>query len=129
MDTICSVKGRIKWRKIVGSVKTGRNQLLWEIEMYIKQTSEYAKWFDKLKDGRARAKIAIRLRRIQETDNLGDWKSLKDGIGELRVDYGPGYRIYFAKRGMDIILLLAGGDKSSQETDIAKAKKINESNP
>lgn len=129
MDTICSVKGRIKWRKIVGSVKTGRNQLLWEIEMYIKQTSEYAKWFDKLKDGRARAKIAIRLRRIQETDNLGDWKSLKDGIGELRVDYGPGYRIYFAKRGMDIILLLAGGDKSSQKTDIAKAKKINESNP
>lgn len=129
MDTMCSVKGRIKWRKIVGSVKTGRNQLLWEIEMYIKQTSEYAKWFDKLKDGRARTKIVIRLRRIQETDNLGDWKSLKDGIGELRVDYGPGYRIYFAKRGKDIILLLAGGDKSSQETDIAKAKKINESNP
>lgn len=126
---MCSVKGRIKWRKIVGSVKTGRNQLLWEIEMYIKQTSEYAKWFDKLKDGRARTKIVIRLRRIQETDNLGDWKSLKDGIGELRVDYGPGYRIYFAKRGKDIILLLAGGDKSSQETDIAKAKKINESNP
>lgn len=97
--------------------------------MYIKQTSEYAKWFDKLKDERARAKITIRLRRIEKTDNLGDWKSLKDGIGELRVDCGPGYRIYFAKRGMDIILLLAGGDKSSQEADIAKAKKINESNP
>lgn len=122
-------KRKARWRNIVGSVKTGRYQSLWEIKMYIKQTSEYVKWFDKLKDERAQAKIAIRLRRIQETDNLGDWKSLKDGIGELRIDYGPGYRIYFAKRGLDIILLLAGGDKSSQEADIAKAKKINESNP
>ena len=122
-------KRKARWRNIVGSVKTGRYQSLWEIKMYIKQTSEYVKWFDKLKDERAQAKIAIRLRRIQETDNLADWKSLKDGIGELRIDYGPGYRIYFAKRGLDIILLLAGGDKSSQEADIAKAKKINESNP
>ena len=97
--------------------------------MYVKQTDEYAKWFAKLKDERARAKIIIRLRRIEKTDNLGDWKSLKDGIGELRIDYGPGYRIYFAKRGTDIILLLAGGDKSSQESDITKAKRLNEFNP
>ena len=99
--------------------------------MIIKQTSEFDKWFKKLQDGQARAKISVRIRRLQESGHLGDWKVIKGGNGvcEMRINYGPGYRIYFSKRGEEIVLLLAGGDKSSQDADIAKAKKITEENP
>lgn len=67
----------------------------------------------------------MRLRRIALTGNLGDYKPVGDGVFELRIDYGQGYRIYFAQRGNELILLLIGGDKSSQERDIKKAKELN----
>ena len=92
--------------------------------MLIKQTTEYVKWFDKLKDGKAKARIDVRVRRIAAQDHFGDFKPVGDGICELRIDYGPGYRIYYTQRGEEIVLLLIGGDKSTQQSDIKKAKQI-----
>ena len=92
--------------------------------MVIIETTEYSKWFDKLKDGKAKAKIDVRVRRIAAQDHFGDFKPVGDGICELRIDYGPGYRIYYTKRGEEIVLLLIGGDKSTQQSDIKKAKQI-----
>jgi putative addiction module killer protein len=89
----------------------------------IRQTEEFSKWFEKLKDKTARAKIAIRIRRIS-LGNIGDVKPVGEGISELRLNYGPGYRVYFAQRGSKLIVLLAGGDKTTQSADIKKAKKI-----
>lgn len=79
-------------------------------------------WLESLRDRQARARIKKRLDRI-ELGNLGDFKSIGKGVMELRVDYGPGYRIYFAQSGATIILLLCGGDKSTQDQDILKAKQ------
>lgn len=79
-------------------------------------------WLDGLRDRTARARIATRITRVQ-AGLLGDYKSF-DGIGELRIDYGPGYRLYFVQRGPVIIILLCGGDKSSQKRDIKRAKTI-----
>lgn len=92
--------------------------------MVIIETIEYSKWFDKLKDGKAKAKIDVRVRRIAAQDHFGDFKPVGDGICELRIDYGPGYRIYYIQRGEEIVLLLIGGDKSTQQSDIKKAKQI-----
>ncbi len=89
----------------------------------IRQTEEFSKWFEKLKDRTARAKIAIRIRRIS-LGNFGDVKPVGEGISELRIDYGPGYRVYFVQRDHHLIILLAGGDKTTQSADIKKAKKI-----
>jgi len=89
----------------------------------IRQTEYYIKWFEKLKDIRARARIAIRIRRVS-LGNLGDVKPVGDGISELRIDYGPGYRVYFTQRSNQFIILLAGGDKKTQASDIQKAKKL-----
>ncbi len=85
----------------------------------VRQTSVFEDWLEGLKDREARRRIAIRLVRI-EAGLLGDVKYFK-GVGELRIDYGPGYRVYFAKRGELIILLLCGGDKKTQQRDIARA--------
>ncbi|MBZ9709586.1 type II toxin-antitoxin system RelE/ParE family toxin [Mesorhizobium sp. ESP7-2] len=85
----------------------------------VRKTAEFAGWFKSLKDVRAKARIQIRIDRV-ELGNLGDAKFF-DGIGELRVDHGPGYRIYFVKASNTIIILLCGGDKSSQKADIKKA--------
>lgn len=85
----------------------------------VRKTAEFVGWFKSLKDVRAKARIQIRIDRV-ELGNLGDAKFF-DGIGELRVDYGPGYRIYFVKASNTIIILLCGGDKSSQKADIKKA--------
>lgn len=93
--------------------------------MKIKQTSEFRRWLKKLKDKDAAMRIVLRPRRIELTGNLGDAKPLSDGIFELRFDFGPGYRVYFSKRGHIALLLLIGGDKSSQRADIAKAKRLN----
>ena len=89
----------------------------------IEKTNHFDKWFKKLKDVRAKAKIAVLFKKI-EIGNLGDHKSIGDGLSEFRIAYGPGYRIYYRKKGNIIILLLNGGDKNSQERDIARAKEI-----
>ena len=89
----------------------------------VRQTAEYETWFDGLRDVRARARIDLRLRRVS-LGNLGDVKRLGGGVAELRIDYGPGYRIYFARRGPALVLLLAGGDKSTQAADIARAREL-----
>ena len=91
----------------------------------VRRTDEFARWLKRLKDSDAKSRINLRIRRIVLTGNLGDYKPVGDGVYELRVDYGPGYRVYFAQRGKEIILLLIGGDKSSQQRDIKKAREIN----
>lgn len=70
--------------------------------------------------------ILVRIQRLSLTGNFGDAKSVGDGVFEMRIDYGPGYRLYYALRGSELVLLLIGGDKSSQQKDIAKAKKLNQ---
>jgi len=87
----------------------------------LRQTETFTKWRSKLKDERARAAIALRLARLA-FGHVGDAKSVGDGVSELRIHYGPGYRVYFQRRGEIIVVLLCGGDKSTQAKDIAKAK-------
>ncbi|MDX8401357.1 MAG: type II toxin-antitoxin system RelE/ParE family toxin [Mariprofundaceae bacterium] len=89
----------------------------------IRKTSEYDRWFSRLRDERARARINIRIRRLS-LGNPGDVKPVGGGISELRIDVGKGYRVYFTRRGKRIILLLAGGDKSTQSRDINKAQRL-----
>lgn len=89
------------------------------------QTDEFAKWLKRLKDAAARARILVRVQRLSLTENFGDAKPGGDGVFEMRIDYGPGYRLYYALRGNELVLLLIGGDKSSQQRNIAKAKKLN----
>ncbi|HCA57462.1 MAG TPA: addiction module antitoxin RelB [Blastocatellia bacterium] len=89
----------------------------------IRQTEHYAKWFEALKDHMARARIDVRIRRLS-LGNPGDVKPVGEGVSEMRIDYGPGYRVYFLTKGSELILLLIGGDQSTQEKDIAKAKQI-----
>jgi putative addiction module killer protein len=88
------------------------------------KTDEFEKWFKDLRDTNARARISIRIDRIK-LGNLGDTKGIGDGVMELRIDCGPGYRLYCTKRGSTIILLLIGGNKSTQAKDVEKAKKLN----
>jgi putative addiction module killer protein len=90
-----------------------------------KQTETFRKWRTRLKDERARAMIASRLDRLA-FGNAGDVKPVGPGISELRIDYGPGYRVYFLRRGSEIIILLCGGDKGTQENDIRTAKRLAE---
>mgnify|MGYP000216849932 FL=1 len=89
----------------------------------IQQTETYAKWFAGLRDRVVRARIDIRIRRLS-LGNAGDTKPVGEGVSELRVDHGPGYRIYFIQRGEVVIVLLAGGDKSTQDKDIRNAKAL-----
>lgn len=86
-------------------------------------TQDFQDWLDDLKDRRAQARIVARLRRA-EMGNLGDWKSLGHEISEMRVDVGAGYRLYFTRRGDIVIVMLAGGAKSSQARDIKRVQKI-----
>ena len=85
----------------------------------IQQTAHFSKWYLALKDRRAAERIALRLVRLQ-SGLFGDVKFF-DGIGEVRIDYGPGYRVYFVQRGDVLVILLCGGDKSTQRRDIARA--------
>jgi len=89
----------------------------------IKSTTIFSKWLSKLKDMRGRIAVARRIERM-EHGNFGDVKSVRKSISELRIATGPGYRVYFTKREMRIIILLVGGDKSSQSQDIEKAEKL-----
>ena len=89
----------------------------------VNQTPTFKKWMSKLRDIRAKARILFRLTQV-EGGNLGDYKSVGDGILEMRIDYGPGYRLYFVRNGDTVVILLIGGDKSTQDRDIEKAKEI-----
>ncbi len=89
----------------------------------IRQTPEYAAWFASLRDRIAKTRIDIRIRRLS-LGNPGDAKPIGEGVSELRVDHGPGYRVYFVQRGSVLVVLLAGGDKSTQAQDIRKAKTL-----
>jgi putative addiction module killer protein len=89
----------------------------------IRETPAYAAWFAALRDRTARARIDIRIRRLS-LGNSGDIRPVGEGISELRIHYGPGYRIYLKKQGDTVAILLAGGDKSSQAKDIRLAKDL-----
>jgi putative addiction module killer protein len=86
----------------------------------VRQTEAYAEWFARLRDRQARARIDARVRRLS-LGNPGDVKPVGEGVSELRIDYGPGYRVYFVQRGKTLIVLLAGGDKRTQDRDINTA--------
>ena len=89
----------------------------------IRETSAYALWFSALRDRMAKVRINIRIRRLS-LGNFGDIRPVGDGASELRIHYGPGYRIYLKKQGDALVILLAGGDKSSQDQDIRLAKEL-----
>ena len=89
----------------------------------VRKTEQFVHWIDNLSDTKARARIQVRIERLI-AGNPGDVKSVGKGISELRIDYGPGYRVYYIIRDREIILLLSGGDKNSQSADIKKAIKL-----
>jgi putative addiction module killer protein len=89
----------------------------------IKKTDVYAKWLDNLRDIRARARIQARVERMA-AGNPGDVKPVGDSVLEMRIDYGPGYRVYFVNRDNEVVILLAGGDKSTQDADIKTAQGL-----
>lgn len=89
----------------------------------IRKTDIYAKWLDGLCDIHARARVQARVERLA-TGNPGDVKPVGEGVSELRIDYGPGYRVYYTMRGRTMIILLAGGDKRTQATDIKTALRL-----
>ena len=89
----------------------------------VRQTEEYSEWFANLKDKQARARINVRIRRLS-LGNPGDVKPVGEGVSELRIDYGPGYRVYFLQRGREVVILLAGGDKRTQQKDIETALEL-----
>ena len=89
----------------------------------IRETAAFADWLRRLRDDRARARIAQRIDRLAR-GNPGDVAAVGDGVSELRIDYGPGYRVYFVQRGDVVAILLCGGNKRSQAKDIATAKRL-----
>ena len=89
----------------------------------IRKTDVFAKWLDNLRDIRARARILVRIERLA-AENPGDVKPVAEGVSELRIDYGPGYRVYFIKRGRELLILLTGGDKSTQSSDVRTALRL-----
>ena len=89
----------------------------------VRKTDEFAEWLDSLRDIRARARILVRIERLA-AGNPGDVKPVTEGVSEMRLDYGPGYRVYFIKRGKELIILLAGGDKGTQDKDIKIALRL-----
>jgi putative addiction module killer protein len=89
----------------------------------IKRTDEFSSWLRDLRDIRVRAKVLARIDRLS-LGNPGDVSPVGDGISEMRIHYGPGYRVYYVQRGEEIVVLLCGGDKSSQASDIRAAKKL-----
>jgi len=89
----------------------------------IRKTDVYAKWLDGLLDVRGRACILARVERLA-TGNPGDVKAVGEGVSELRIDYGPGYRVYYTQQGREVVILLAGGDKSTQAQDIKIALRL-----
>jgi putative addiction module killer protein len=91
--------------------------------MQIRKTDVYAEWIDNLRDLQGRARILVRVERLA-SGNPGDVKALSGGVSKLRVHFGPGYRVYFTQRGHDIVILLAGGGKSTQPKDVQTALQL-----
>jgi putative addiction module killer protein len=89
----------------------------------VRQTDIFADWFAGLRDRQARARITVRIRRLS-LGNPGDVRPVGGGVSEIRIDYGPGYRVYFVRRGDTVAVLLCGGDKRSQDRDIARALEL-----
>jgi putative addiction module killer protein len=89
----------------------------------VRQSEAFRNWLSRLKDSRAKAKIAARIGRIR-AGNFGDSKGVGEGVNELRINSGPGYRVYFTRRGDEIVILLCGGDKSTQAADIVSARAM-----
>lgn len=90
----------------------------------VRETEEFSDWLAALRDARAKAKVLVRIERLAN-GNPGDVAPIGEGVSELRINYGPGYRVYYVQRGSRYVLLLAGGDKSTQVRDIAEAKRLN----
>jgi putative addiction module killer protein len=91
--------------------------------MEIRQTDLFARWFAGLRDRRARMRINARIRRLS-VGNPGDVRPVGGGVSEMRIDYGPGYRVYFVQSGKALVVLLAGGGKDTQDRDIVRARKL-----
>ena len=89
----------------------------------VRRTEVYARWLDGLRDVRARARVLVRVERLV-AGNPGDARPVGEGVSELRIDYGPGYRVYFKRRGRTVVVLLVGGDKRSQSADIETALRL-----
>ena len=89
----------------------------------VRTTDTFRRWFKRLRDRKAKARIQARIDRVQ-MGHFGDIAPVGEGVSELRIFYGPGYRVYFVQRGEVVVILLSGGDKGSQNADIAKAKEI-----
>lgn len=89
----------------------------------IRETETFARWLDGLRDVRARARVQVRIERLA-AGNAGDAEPVGEGVSELRIDYGPGYRVYFKKHGREVVILLAGGDKRTQPADIKTAMRL-----
>jgi putative addiction module killer protein len=93
--------------------------------MVVRQTMEFSSWLRRLRDADAVARIVARIRRI-ELGNPGDIKNVGKGVMEMRIDHGPGYRVYFVRRGTETVILLCGGDKRTQRQDIRRAQELAE---
>ena len=91
--------------------------------MEVRKTKVFTKWFNGLKDPRAKARVLVRIDRL-EMGHFGDIAPVGEGVSELRIFYGPGYRVYFVQKSSVLVILLSGGDKSSQQSDIARAKDL-----
>lgn len=97
----------------------------YSLKMYfIEKTTEFDKWLKKLKDLRAKAKILFRIQKLEKDEHFGNCEPVGEGIRELKINYAKGYRVYFKEKDGKIIVLLIGGDKSTQQKDIEKAKEI-----
>lgn len=94
-----------------------------DLVIEVRQTDVFVDWFATLRDREARARITVRIRRLS-LGNPGDVKPVGGGVSEMRIDYGPGYRVYFVQRGATIVVLLCGGDKRSQDRDITRAQAL-----
>ena len=91
----------------------------------VRRTEEFSRWVRGLRDANVVARIIARIRRV-ELGNLGDSKSLRGGLMEMRIDYGPGYRVYYVRRGAEIVILLCAGEKRTQQRDIKRARELAE---
>ncbi|MEW6665432.1 MAG: type II toxin-antitoxin system RelE/ParE family toxin [Thermodesulfobacteriota bacterium] len=89
----------------------------------VRQTEVFSQWFERLRDRGTRARINTRIRRLS-LGNPGDVKPVGEGVSEMRIDYGPGYRVYYIQRGITLVILLAGGDKRTQDRDIRTAQEL-----